>query len=197
MIFQVHYLRSQVAQRLLLRTKSTFRPAANLYNNRQPSLGDLHRLTPSLARYHPFSSVAQDTNKEDDDGDVNVPSVKNHPSMVKARFKERLKDERELSFLGGGQERIDRQHARGSLTARERLELLFDDGSFRELDQLKAHRCTEFGMDKKHFPGDGIVTGHGLVNGRRVYAFSQGKIFVCFRVGGWMTERDEKCGVCM
>jgi propionyl-CoA carboxylase beta chain len=58
------------------------------------------------------------------------------------------------------------------------LELLFDEGSFHELDQLKAHRCHEFGMDQTKFPGDGIVTGYGRVNGRFVYAFSQGKI--CF-----------------
>ena len=95
------------------------------------------------------------------------------PALVKTRFLERLNDERSKALLGGGQDRIDRQHARGSLTARERLELLFDDGTFHEVDQLKAHRCTEFGMDRKEFPGDGIVTGHGKVNGRVVYAFSQ------------------------
>jgi hypothetical protein len=109
-----------------------------------------------------FSSVAQDD------------SFDNQPSMVKLKFNQRLADEREKALMGGGQKRIDRQHSRGSLTARERIDLLFDKGSFQELDQLKAHRCTEFGMDKKHFPGDGIVTGHGLVNGRHVYAFSQG-----------------------
>ena len=81
---------------------------------------------------------------------------------------------RELSNVGGGLQRIQRQHERGSLTARERLDLLFDAGTFQEVDQLKAHRCTEFGMADKQYPGDGIVTGHGLVNGRHVYAFSQG-----------------------
>lgn len=94
-------------------------------------------------------------------------------SVIKAAFRERLKKEREESLLGGGQERIDKQHAKGSLTARERLELLFDDDSFTELDPLKAHRCTEFGMADRHFPGDGIVTGHGRIHGRVVYAFSQ------------------------
>jgi hypothetical protein len=102
-------------------------------------------------------------------------SFQNHPSMIKSKFKDRLQEEREKAYLGGGQKRIDRQHARGSLTARERIELLFDEGSFQEVDQLKAHRCNEFGMDQKQFPGDGIVTGRGLVNGRHVYAFSQGK----------------------
>ena len=101
-------------------------------------------------------------------------SFETHPSMVKQRFHQRLQDEREKALMGGGKARIDRQHSRGRLTARERLELLFDNGSFREMDQLKAHRCNEFGMETKYFPGDGIVTGHGLVNGRHVYAFSQG-----------------------
>jgi len=95
------------------------------------------------------------------------------PSLIKLKFKERLAKEREQAHLGGGLTRIAKQHERGSLTARERIELLFDQGSFQEVDQLKAHRCTEFGMDEKKFPGDGIVTGHGLVNGRHVYAFSQ------------------------
>ena len=98
------------------------------------------------------------------------------PSLIKLKFKERLAKEREQAHIGGGVNRIAKQHERGSLTARERIELLFDQGSFQEVDQLKAHRCTEFGMDEKKFPGDGIVTGHGLVNGRHVYAFSQGRI---------------------
>ncbi len=98
------------------------------------------------------------------------------PAIHKLRFKERLQKERELALLGGGPKRIARQHERGSLTARERLDLLFDEGTFQELDQLKAHRCTEFGMGDKSFPGDGVVTGHGLVNGRYVYAFSQGEL---------------------
>jgi hypothetical protein len=101
---------------------------------------------------------------------------RSHPSMIKLKFREQLEEVREKALLGGGSKRIDKQHSRGSLTARERIELLFDPGSFEELDQLKAHRCTEFGMDdeSKQFPGDGIVTGHGLVNGRVIYAFSQG-----------------------
>jgi acetyl-CoA carboxylase carboxyltransferase component len=114
-----------------------------------------------------------------------------HPSRIKLAFREQLALEREKALLGGGQKRVDKQHARGSLTARERLELLFDKDTFQELDQLKAHRCTEFGMDdeSKQFPGDGIVTGHGLVNGRVVYAFSQGmdKTVVC------KTDRNYLC----
>lgn len=80
------------------------------------------------------------------------------PAIVKGRFRELLEEERKQALIGGGPRRIDKQHARGSLTARERLELLFDHGSFREVDQLKAHRGVEFGMDAKKFPGDGIVT---------------------------------------
>lgn len=106
------------------------------------------------------------------------------PSLIKAAFREQLAEERAEALLGGGKARIDKLHARGSLTARERVELLFDDGSFRELDQLKAHRCTEFGMEKVRVPGDGIVTGHGLINGKVVYAFSQD--FTVF--GGSLSE---------
>ena len=88
-------------------------------------------------------------------------AVTTDPSEMKAAFRERLDAERGRAMLGGGQKRIDKQHARGSLTARERIELLFDPGTFHELDQLKAHRCVDFGMDAdaKQFPGDGIVTG--------------------------------------
>jgi propionyl-CoA carboxylase beta chain len=100
-------------------------------------------------------------------------TLEQNPSVIKMKFKERLQAEREAAMIGGGPKRISRQHARGSLTARERLDLLFDEGSFQEMDQLKAHRCNEFGMDQMSFPGDGVVTGHGTVNGRHVYAFSQ------------------------
>lgn len=95
------------------------------------------------------------------------------PAILKANFRQKLAQQREQALLGGGTKRIEKQHMRGSLTARERIELLFDDGTFQEVDQLKAHRCTEFGMDSKEFPGDGIVTGHGEINGRTVFAFSQ------------------------
>lgn len=100
-------------------------------------------------------------------------NLKTDPTMLKAAFRERLKAERAKALEGGGQARIDKIHKRGSLTARERLELLFDPGTFTEVDQLKAHRCTQFGMDAVNYPGDGIVTGHGLIHGRVVYAFSQ------------------------
>jgi acetyl-CoA carboxylase carboxyltransferase component len=75
--------------------------------------------------------------------------------------------------LGGGQQRIDKQHAKGLMTARERIDLLFDKGSFEEFDMFKAHRCKDFGMEKQVFPGDGVVTGYGTVNGRIVYVHAQ------------------------
>lgn len=74
---------------------------------------------------------------------------------------------------GGGQEKIEKQHAKGKLTARERLGLLFDKGSFVEYGLFVEHRCTEFGMDRVHTPADGVITGFGTVNGRVVYAYAQ------------------------
>jgi len=75
--------------------------------------------------------------------------------------------------LGGGQERIDHQHARGKLTARERIDYLLDDGSFQEIDKFVVHRCYDFGMEKKKIPGDGVVNGYGTINGRKIFLFSQ------------------------
>ena len=86
---------------------------------------------------------------------------------------ERLEEMREAARIGGGQERIDAQHARGKLTARERIDLLLDPGSFVEMDMYVTHRCQDFGMDKKKVLGDGVVTGYGTVDGRHVYVFSQ------------------------
>ncbi len=84
--------------------------------------------------------------------------------------------------------RIDKQHQKGSLTARERIDLLFDSGSFREVDALVTHRCQEFGMQKHDVPGDGVVVGHGTINGRRVYCFAQD--FTAF--GGSLGEAHAK-----
>ena len=75
--------------------------------------------------------------------------------------------------LGGGQKRIDKQHGKGKMTARERIEKLFDENTFVELDMFMKHRCTNFGQDKKELPGEGVVTGYGTVDGRLVYAFAQ------------------------
>ena len=84
-----------------------------------------------------------------------------------------LEDRRLEARLGGGQKRIDAQHSKGKLTARERVDLLLDEGSFEEFDMFKTHRCTDFGMDEHKLYGDGVVTGWGTVNGRQVYVFAQ------------------------
>ena len=85
---------------------------------------------------------------------------------------------------GGGEERVAKQHAAGKLTARERLETLLDPGSFEEMDALVVHRCNDFGMDAQRIPGDGVVTGHGRIDGRPVFVFSQD--FTVF--GGSLSE---------
>ena len=96
-----------------------------------------------------------------------------------------LEKKREAARLGGGQKRIDAQHKKGKLSARERIELFLDPGSFEEWDMFKEHRCTDFGMDQgEKIPGDGVVTGYGTVNGRLVFVFSQD--FTVF--GGSLSE---------
>ena len=84
-----------------------------------------------------------------------------------------LKQLQEKIKLGGGAKRIEKQHASGKLTARERIEKLFDSGTFAELDQFVRHRCTNFGMEKEAAPGEGVVTGYGTIDGRLVFAFAQ------------------------
>lgn len=86
---------------------------------------------------------------------------------------EDLLKRREASRLGGGQARIDKQHQQGKLSARERITVLLDENSFNEIGQFVEHRATTFGLDKQHFPGDGVVTGYGTIHGRTVYVFSQ------------------------
>jgi len=86
---------------------------------------------------------------------------------------QKLIDLRAEAKLGGGQKRIDAQHSKGKLTARERIEALLDEGSFEEFDMFVTHRCVNFGMEKKKFMGDGVVTGHGTIDGRIVYVFSK------------------------
>lgn len=86
---------------------------------------------------------------------------------------EYLKKLRAEAKLGGGQKRIDKQHSLGRMTARERIDMLLDKDSFEEFDMFKTHRCTDFGMDKQKYPGDGVVTGHGTIDGRIVYVFAQ------------------------
>jgi propionyl-CoA carboxylase beta chain len=99
-----------------------------------------------------------------------------------------LRRRREQSLAGGGPERVSKIHARGRLTARERLELLLDAGSFAEIGTHVAHRSREFGMDRKHYVGDGVVAGWGMVEGRMVYVFAQD--FTVF--GGTMSEANAK-----
>jgi len=95
-----------------------------------------------------------------------------------------LEEKRAKARLGGGQRRIDAQHSKGKLTARERIDLFLDAGSFEEWDMFVEHRCTDFGMEEDHTPGDGVVTGYGTVNGRLVFVFSQD--FTVF--GGSLSE---------
>ena len=97
-----------------------------------------------------------------------------------------LKDFERRALLGGGAERLKRQHEAGKLTARERIDLFFDTGSFQEVDKLVTHRCRDFGMEDQLVPGDGVVVGHGLVEGRLVYAFAQD--FTVF--GGSLSETN-------
>ncbi|KAJ4939816.1 hypothetical protein JOQ06_029252 [Pogonophryne albipinna] len=96
-------------------------------------------------------------------------------SVSHLSVKERIDKKRSAALLGGGQQRIDAQHKKGKLTARERVELLLDPESFVESDMFVEHRCSDFGMeqDRNKFAGDSVVTGHGRINGRLVYVFSQ------------------------
>src|SRR5579875_2545707 len=95
-----------------------------------------------------------------------------------------LEEKRAAARGGGGERRIAAQHAKGKLTARERLDLLFDPGTFEEWDMFVEHRSSDFGLAEQKIPGDGVVTGYGLVNGRTVFAFSQD--FTVF--GGALSE---------
>ena len=97
---------------------------------------------------------------------------------------ELLARKNEEALLGGGQSRIDAQHQKGKLTARERVDLLMDEGTFEEIGKFVMHRAKDFGLDKEHYLGDGVVTGYGTVNGRLVYVFSQD--FTVF--GGSLSE---------
>ena len=99
-----------------------------------------------------------------------------------------LLEKRELAKLGGGQKRIDSQHKKGKLTARERLDLLLDEGSFEEFDMFVSHRCTDFGIENEKYLTDGVVTGYGTIDGRLVYVFSQD--FTIF--GGSLSEMYAK-----
>src|SRR5437667_6576910 len=97
-----------------------------------------------------------------------------------------LADLEQRAELGGGRDRLDRQRAAGKLTARERIEVLFDPATFEEVDKLVTHRCRDFGMEEQIVPGDGVVAGHGLIGGRHACAFAQD--FTVF--GGSLSETN-------
>src|SRR5881227_1214863 len=97
---------------------------------------------------------------------------------------EQLRELEERAEEGGGLDRIQKQHAAGKLTARQRIELLLDENTFEEFDKLVVHRSKDFGLDKQLYPGDGVVTGHGLIDGRNVFVFAQD--FTVF--GGSLSE---------
>src|SRR6478609_10474787 len=101
---------------------------------------------------------------------------------------EELESRRDRARAGGGEKRSEAEHKRGKLTARERIELLLDDGSFEEFDMFVEHRCVDFGMEKTKVPGDGVVTGWGTVNGRTVFVFA--KDFTV--MGGSLSETHAK-----
>ncbi len=102
-----------------------------------------------------------------------------------------LRERKAAAKMGGGEERIARQHAKGRMTARERLELLLDKGSFRELDVFVTHNCNDFGLADQKIPGDGVVTGYGTINGRLVFVYSQD-----FTVFGGSVSRSHAAKIC-
>lgn len=99
---------------------------------------------------------------------------------------EKLEQKNTAAFAGGGTARIEKHHAAGKMTARERIEFLLDDNTFEEFDRFKKHRCQDFGMQEQQYPGDGVIAGHGLVDGRRVFVFAQD--FTVF--GGSLSETN-------
>jgi len=105
-------------------------------------------------------------------------------NLTNTSKRELLNSMREASLLGGGQDRIDAQHKKGKLTARERIHFLLDEGSFEETGAFVKHRSRDFGMEKQQIPGDGVITGYGTIDGRLVYVFSQD--FTVF--GGSLSE---------
>ncbi len=106
---------------------------------------------------------------------------------------EALREKKAQMALGGGQKRIDAQHAKGKLTARERIDLFFDEGTFCEIDVFVSHRCTNFGMEKTVAPGDGIVSGYGQVNGRLVFAYAQDFTVLGGSLGEYHEEKIARC----
>src|SRR5439155_279786 len=114
---------------------------------------------------------AKDSPKAEPPGGIS--SVERSQRLADMGARERLAALDAQAELGGGEERVEKQHEEGKLTARERTELLLDPGSFVELDKFKVHRCDDFGMQEKKILGDGVVTGYGAVEGRQVFVFAQ------------------------
>ena len=110
-------------------------------------------------------------------------SQKQQPAKSPSKL-DQLRGREQRAFKGGGAARVKKQHAAGKLTARERVEALLDEGTFQEFDKLVEHRSRDFGMDEEIYPGDGVVTGHGLIEGRKVFVFAQD--FTVF--GGSLSE---------
>jgi propionyl-CoA carboxylase beta subunit len=108
---------------------------------------------------------------------------KQQPQQTKSKL-EKLRERQQQAELGGGPARAEKQHAAGKMTARERVEFLLDEDTFEEFDKLVVHRSRDFGLDQQLYPGDGVVTGHGLIDGRRVFVFAQD--FTVF--GGSLSE---------
>jgi propionyl-CoA carboxylase beta chain len=114
---------------------------------------------------------AKDSPKAEPPGGIS--SVERAERLAELGARDKLAALEAQAELGGGEERVEKQHEEGKLTARERVELLLDPGSFVELDKFKVHRCDDFGMQKKKILGDGVVTGYGTVEGRQVFVFAQ------------------------
>src|SRR5215216_4591499 len=108
---------------------------------------------------------------------------KQQPKQSKSRL-EALRERSAQAEHGGGEARVEKQHAAGKMTARERIDFLLDEGSFEEFDKLVVHRSRDFGLSQQTYPGDGVITGHGLIEGRRVFVFAQD--FTVF--GGSLSE---------
>ena len=146
-------------------TKNVLRPLGTLAGRTLPSLNNHHQLLRRHTPQRQFSGTSAAPNNEGTQHHI-LPSADEHndvltnnPSTIKRKFRTRLKQTKQAAQIGGGLARIEKQHAKGSLTARERISLLFDGGSFREVDALVRHRCSEFEMDKTVIPGDGVVVG--------------------------------------
>lgn len=164
-----HQLLQKVAASCRTKTASTMmlRPLGTLTGRTIISTRNQHQLVVHPHRQFHNTIATPNDNQEGTQHHI-IPSadvhsiLTNDPSTVKRNFRTRLAQAKESAEIGGGSTRIDKQHAKGSLTARERISLLFDGGSFREVDALVTHRCSEFEMDKSVIPGDGVVVGESM-----------------------------------